>query len=623
MSKSLVVAVITLTILLALSLSFSVSDFITLTQGRVTFYLGWVSDGLIIVYMLLSIAVVTVAKFCASVARPGDLQISRVSGNVWRPWLRSKVILIGLVLLGIASLCMDSIGVGADAKCIGVITTACHSAEVRATRYLELVRRIVRICFVLAAFGFSCRFIRVQRVVKPTLMLVTLALTGATIVSVWINILLDESLSPSALLNATKVELLRCSPSRERAPDLLVCLGKLTELHGMLADCSPYLYPCFVEYLIIVTGVVVWWLKRVAHNQALASVSESAIHQSDDDGNRFLITHDETPSSSVAVGTADNSIQRDADLAAGSATEESMKRREAATSPLLQVQQVECEVEGEETPLLATRSRETQSRPVIEIPVGFYWNAITSRCPNTFPLKLMAGLFWIAINAIGLSLSIAAVAAVNDDNYLLYYEDFVRYLIFYWSLLLLFMLAGLLLSLRVARNSLNTPLEHLVGGTISFDYVFAICLLGPLIYSTFATVIIAKDGDPSQNAFHQLIAAEALSIAQVILQTVFYFFAKHVAVEARETAHSDRETELEQRSGGRIRGALKSVLIAVIVSNFVLWAESSFVEIYPSVSMIPMKFYAEWPYIYNTVKPLAITYRFLSFSMFFDVYLQL
>jgi len=121
-----------------------------------------------------------------------------------------------------------------------------------------------------------------------------------------------------------------------------------------------------------------------------------------------------------------------------------------------------------------------------------------------------------------------------------------------------------------------------------------------------------KMGDLIDISTGTFLAEEVINMLQIGTQVAFYAHAKSVQTDI------DEEMSCYQLK----RSILQIVLAYFAVCNFAVWAENSFIEIRSSGTSWQKQYYDNWTIIYNIFNPLALVFRFNSFLLFLNVFLD-
>jgi len=106
---------------------------------------------------------------------------------------------------------------------------------------------------------------------------------------------------------------------------------------------------------------------------------------------------------------------------------------------------------------------------------------------------------------------------------------------------------------------------------------------------------------------------EILDVIQVLLQIVFYFYAKDVKLQLT----NDNRHEADDP---RIVAVFPNMMVVIAVSNFVIWFISSFFDPEMDAHVTPSSYKIEpWPVFDNVVTPVAIFFRFNSALLFWGI----
>ena len=173
----------------------------------------------------------------------------------------------------------------------------------------------------------------------------------------------------------------------------------------------------------------------------------------------------------------------------------------------------------------------------------------------------------------------------------------------YWLFLLLAAFIGYAVSFRFPSDSINLN---------GFEYFVIFSSIGPVLQSIFTFVATLKMGDLIDISTGTFLAEEVINMLQIGTQVAFYAHAKSVQTDI------DEEMSCYQLK----RSILQIVLAYFAVCNFAVWAENSFIEIRSSGTSWQKQYYDNWTIIYNIFNPLALVFRFNSFLLFLNVFLD-
>jgi hypothetical protein len=239
----------------------------------------------------------------------------------------------------------------------------------------------------------------------------------------------------------------------------------------------------------------------------------------------------------------------------------------------------------------------------------------TPKRPLRFPLyetlMTLVGLASVVFVLLG-----ALLYYLSDD----YFNPhvFFAYRVAYWVAMIVAMLFGC----RVSRDRMTTTVKS------GIEYMVLFSCVGPIVQVVFTMMVNLHTSDqvcPTVLCFLE----EGLNLLEVIIQTLFYFWAKKVTFEREKTVHSsDVETtqhETQKKAKARLkrdRTIFKAVVLMMTVCNGVMWVEDSFVETRNIEKSFQGRYYKNWKYIYNLTNPVLLFYRFNSMMLFLNVYLK-
>lgn len=573
MSYDIACSAVTCTLLLTLSLTCSMSDFMKTLHSKSVGVLSWATDALIILLLLTAVAVMIALMCFAKWAESAAGHRERPGAAPWKQWLRIHLNLIGLVLFFLACASLDIIGLVADGSCIAVVSHACsRNTSVVVGRYLDIVHRVVRMIFALNAVVFSYKF-RTGRFIRCFRTLIGLALIGTAALASWINMVLEESMWTLAVGNASAVvDGGRCFETNETDRNVIDCVTKNTSVYQLLERSSPYLYPLYIEFLLLFAECVGDW-----YFGSLATTTDTSLN-----------TCEASQPTTARYIDISNPEER---------------RRNG-----LNYSSYYCDTDFDEESTTLMTADHSARRTV------FSWDprqCCAFDCVNRlkkYPCSVLAAMTCVVANVVFILLGVVAYRDTDETTFQYYQNVFVGYHIFYWMLLTGCTLVGFLLARLLLPDGWQTMMKKTQ--PTGFEYFFIVCTVGPFLYCTFS--IIANCG-----AANKLSVVDGLlAVLQIIAQTVFYFVAKSLATTISAERNFGRDSSTR-------RATFKAILLAMAFSNLALWAEDSFVETRNTKKSFQMQFYDNWPYIYDVFNPLVLMYRFNSIVLYTDVFIEM
>jgi cell division protein FtsB len=236
-----------------------------------------------------------------------------------------------------------------------------------------------------------------------------------------------------------------------------------------------------------------------------------------------------------------------------------------------------------------------------------------------FPWFALAILLSIVGNVVFLSMGIAACYSEHDSK--LYNKVFSVYRIGYWIVLTSSAIFGYFLTKRFVTQRLETAAARLPyrrTKVTGFEYFVTSCISGQVVFLALTMIAnIGTNEEISPTVFY--LFEEVLNLVEVIAQIVFYFYAKRVAAGMMNPCF---RPEWPSRLFLVKKKYFEMSLILLVVSNFTLYVEDSFVETRSIEKSFQKNFYADWPFIYNVFNPIILLYRFNSILLFTKLYLK-
>jgi hypothetical protein len=622
-------------VFVSFAITSSMSYFIKIMEGQIlnSEFLLWLPDLVHVALTVCAIVVMVLLLLFADIT----LKKHRTRGrNVMRRWLDVNLKLIGLMLFFIAFVFLDVMGIAADYACLDGVFSVCNNIHVKVFRTFEICYRLVRIMHALAAVSF-CYKLRDRQLVRRNTSLIGLAIMQSATLGLWVDFLINESLLVSQASNRTQsIYANACSleiaESQNRSNGTYSCVTMQTEMYQFLQEGSPYLFPCSIEFLMLFAECIAGWFfssvpngeQRQRHGQN-ESTGVNGEGRSTTDEQRLLDSDvsqlDECTGETVLKQVPSSSATGDPVLRGEEQFHRELNeitsvngQRRVTTD---EQQSIDSDVSSFDECITATFLKETRYRTTGSSSgsvdnVGTRPDTSFSRLVYRLPWFALAALLIIIGNVMYVSMGIAAFFSEYDAKR--YTRIFSGYRIGYWLVLTGSTIVGYRLTKRFVSPSPKSGQPKLTG----FEYFVTVCIFGQVIYLAFtitANIGSSEDNSPTFLYFVE----EVLNMAEVIAQTVFYFYAKGVPSGMRNTK-SQRERRTRQFL---VRKKFyETILILFVVSNIALWIEDSFVETRNVEKSFQMGFYAEWPFIYDVVNPMMLLFRFNSILLFTELYLK-
>ena len=457
----------------------------------------------------------------------------------WHRLIRRNIKLFGIVPFFVAIFVYDVFRFIFNLNCYDA-WMACTSSVIQCEHMTDQYFPVVRIVYLFTVL-VVCVKCNAHYFFQNSLVLMGLAVIEATNVSCWLDALVDESLIFSSEGNWTYLyELSQCfnGTTVNVSEHFVKCYNHTTNEFELLESASPYLYPFIMEYLMLVIESVAGWFFHDADTHAAPATNY---------GNATRMV----PTTSYGYGSIN--------------------------------------VAADGAPLTDSVFNAGESQPLI--PPAQHAGLRQAQCHWTrYPLFFIGVMVIILLGVMFLILGIYHLF-LDDIGYR---DFFMGYRIFYWLVLILAALFGLIASHQFNSEPRNwSGLELLVTGSS----------LGPLLQCILSLIATAA---LTQGSSAAMFVTEGLfNMAHIITQVIFYEQVKIIQIRTDENSCR--------------RMVLKAAIVCIAVCNFVLWVEDSFIETQNSKNSWQKYYFDNWPVLYNILNPLSLVFRFNSALLFLNV----
>jgi Otopetrin len=234
--------------------------------------------------------------------------------------------------------------------------------------------------------------------------------------------------------------------------------------------------------------------------------------------------------------------------------------------------------DGELHPLIESPQRK-HHRPVLKFPFYMAWVTI--------------------VGIVNVQLIYSGIAFYSFNDFENYKDLAIFYRLFYWIFVLLVIV---LCSACVLCGSSFERMKQDISGV---EYLVLLSIIGP-ISQLLLTAVAAYKTDGGQ--LHRYLSEEILDMVQIGAQTFLYFHVSRLQIPV---------------NSGLKKRLLQGAVFLVIICNATLWIEDSFIET-PSLGLTVQNesWHEKKLFLYVATNPLTLIYRFNSFTLFTNVYLQ-
>jgi hypothetical protein len=432
-----------------------------------------------------------------------------------------------------------------------------------------------RICFSTVSTLF-CFIFRTRRFVGGFFTLLTLSVACVTALSLWFELVLEESYSEHhSAINASSYapphspahsnsstdpmsECFSSSFSPVLSPGILnavsECVQQRTSAYLLIENAKPYLYPLIGELMMLFAEAYAAWFFSCV-----------------------LVDYLKRSGIGPILSTSDNS-------------QNSSMRSENSSDSMA--------MSNEQSPLLSGEPRTSNIQPMVRM-------RQVERYMCQYLMVLGTGL--LSTLFIILGILFYYTSQQPESNFGI---TFAHFRIVYWIIFTTLTLVGVV-AVKIAKHVLwaDSPIT-------GFEFFVLLCHVGMTLFSTLTIVamLISKD----DNEFLPLyLTGFVLNVAQFYSQVLFYFWAKGVQRPPDELLDSSRRVTL-------CISLLEGIVLSLAVLNLAMWFEDSFVETARKASdSIEKEFYDLWPTLYNVFNPIRLLFRFNSAVMFYELHHKL
>jgi hypothetical protein len=490
----------------------------------------------------------------------------------WQGSVRHHLVLFGIIPFFFIGSTLIIAQMAAECRCLDV-WSQCHGNRIFRLHLTALSYTIARAVFTGFEMILCCLFHR-RHFRKTTPVMLGLAVLQSANAILWVDSLITESYT-EAKTNGTK-KIIECYGEeglyRNHTSHVIACVTMTKIAFSFIHTYSAYLYPFEIEFLFLVVECVAHWFIDCAA-----------------DG-----PHDVGSSSQSPTSVRDRPEVQSCLYNFASRLLWSVRYRYYEWKHLRRTG--EPNEANEETSLTAELNRKDQGQNARRSMLGRLMNSCGSQCSSIvcrclcrFPWNLLWQMFTCVFHVVFVLIAIVDFNYNGQD----FEQIFYSYRIVFWSMLVLCDCVG---QFTVGCRQPSRPRD----GVEWLFIVTSFATFCRLMLSVLANVFSTHDRNRVDRFLDEL-----LDVGQVLMQTVFYFYAKDVRVNP-----------------GGAKTVFKAVVFYMAVGNGFRWFEHSLIESHHPLKSFESNYYANWSFIKSVMEPAELIYRFNSFILFMNVYLD-